>query len=260
MRRLVGICIAVFAFGSIAAGAHAQDGFDPNGQCVGDADGDGTVAINEIITAVNNALNGCGFVPVTLNFRATVGDETFACGNVYHNVGTTKGDIVPSDFRFYIYNVRPQGSGALTIDPVPQIPTYFSACIGGSDANCTGGTNIYIGSDPGFKEADATEETPTLFALPDGVTVGVEVVSIDPALSLKFDTGTLNAAGQSLEFGTTPGIHADLEWQLALPGGTPFATGYPVTLKLTTTSSGFTDSAEFTEIVRPSSGTAPPAD
>lgn len=156
-----------------------------------------------------------------------------------------------------LFGSAAQGSGALTIDSVPQIPTYFSACLGGSDANCTGGTNIYIGSDPGFKEADATEATPTLFALPDGITVGVQVVSIDPALSLKFDGGTLNAAGQSIEFGTTPGIHADLEWQLALPGGTPFRTAYPVTLKLTTTASGFTDSAEFTEIVRPSSGVAP---
>ena len=157
-----------------------------------------------------------------------------------------------------LFGSTAQGSGALTIDSVPQIPTYFSACLGGSDPDCTGGTNIYIGSDPGFKEADATEATSTLFALPDGVTVGVQVVSIDPALSLKFDDGTLNAAGQSIEFGTTPGIHADLEWQLALPGGTPFGPGYPVTLKLTTTSSGFTDSAQFTEIVRPSSGTAPP--
>ena len=159
-----------------------------------------------------------------------------------------------------LFGSTAQGSGALTIDPVPQIPTYFSACLGGGDPDCTGGTNIYIGSDPGFKEADETEATSTLFALPDGVTVGVQVVAIDPALSLKFEDGTLNAAGQSIEFGTTPGIHADLEWQLALPGGTPFGPGYPVTLKLTTTSSGFTNSAEFTEIVRPSSGTAPPPD
>ena len=159
-----------------------------------------------------------------------------------------------------LFGSTAQGSGALTIDPVPQIPTYFSACLGGTDSNCTGGTTIYIGSDPGFKEADATEATSTLFALPDGVTVGLQVVSIDPRLSLNFDAGTLNAAGQSIELGTTPGIHADLEWQLALPGGAPFAAAYPVTLKLTTSSSGFIDSAQFTEIVRPSSGTAPPPD
>lgn len=157
-----------------------------------------------------------------------------------------------------LFGSTAQGTGALTVDPVPQIPTYFSACLGGTGPNCTGGTNIYIGSDPGFKEADASEAASELFALPDGVTVTLQVISIAPALSLKFDSGTLNAAGQSLELGTTPGIHADLEWQLALPGGTPFGASYPVALKLTTTSSGFTDSAHFTESVLPSSGTAPP--
>jgi hypothetical protein len=159
-----------------------------------------------------------------------------------------------------LFGSTAQDSGALTIDPVPQIPAYFSACLGGNDPDCTGGTNIYIGNDPGFKEADASEAAADLFALPDNVPVTLEVVAIDPALSLKFDSVTLNAAGQSLQFGTTPDIHADLEWQLALPGGTPFGPGYPVTLKLTTTASGFTDSAEFTETVRPSSGTAPVGD
>jgi hypothetical protein len=38
--------------GSVAAGAQAQ--------CCGDCNGDGTVSINELITAVNNALLGCG--------------------------------------------------------------------------------------------------------------------------------------------------------------------------------------------------------
>lgn len=158
-----------------------------------------------------------------------------------------------------LFGSTAQDAGALTIDAVQQIPTYFSACLGGTGSNCDGGTNIYIGGDPGFKEADASEATAELFALPDGVTLSVQVVAIDPAVSLKFEDGTLNAARQSIELGTTPGIHADLEWQLGLPGGTPFGPGYAVTLKLTTTSSGFTDSAEFTEVLRPSSGSPPPS-
>lgn len=159
-----------------------------------------------------------------------------------------------------LFGSTAQDSGALTIDAVPQIPTYFSACLGGTGPNCTGGTNIYIGNDPGFKEADQSEATSELFALPDGVTLSLKVVSIDPALSLRFEDGTLSAAGQSIDLGTTPGIHADLEWQLALPGETPFGASYPVTLKLTTSSNGFSDSAQFSEIVLPSSGTAPPPD
>ena len=85
----------------------------------------------------------------------------------------------------------------------------------------------------------------------------LEVIAIDPALSLNFDAGTLNAAGQSLVLGTTPGIHADLEWQLIMPGGAHPVEGHTVTLKLTTTASGFTDSVAFTETVEASSGSAP---
>lgn len=152
-----------------------------------------------------------------------------------------------------------QGSGALTIEPVPLIPTYFSDCLGGSGPDCAGGTLLYIGTDPGFEEADADMPGLPLYALPDGVSVSLEVISIDPDLSLAFEGGTLDAAGQSLELGTTPGIHADLQWVLVLPSGASLDAGHPVTLKLTTASAGFTDSAEFTEIVKPSSG-PPPAE
>jgi len=156
-----------------------------------------------------------------------------------------------------LFGSTTQGGGALTINAVPLIPAYFSTCLGGSAADCTDGSRIYIGSDPGFKEADATEATATLFALPDGITVSLEVLTIDPALSLMFEAGTLNAAGQSLVLGTTPGIHADLEWQVVLSPGASFDAGHEVTLKLTTTASGFTDSVAFTETVQPSTGSPP---
>jgi len=156
-----------------------------------------------------------------------------------------------------LFGSTAQGSGALTIAPLAVIPVYFSACLGGSGVNCDGGSIVYIGSNPGFKEADATEATATLFPLPDGVRVSLQVIAIDPVLSLQFDNGTLNAAGQMLEFGTTPGIHADLQWQLVVPGSAPFGTAHNVTLQLTTTSGGFTNSAEFTETVQASTGPAP---
>lgn len=155
-----------------------------------------------------------------------------------------------------LFGSTARGSGALTIDALALVPAYFSACLGGSGPNCSGGSVIYIGSDPGFKEADADVPTPPLFVLPDGITVSLEVIAIDPVVNLKFDSGTLSAPGQSLVLGTTPGIHADLEWQLLLPGGAGFD-GHRVTLKLTTTASGYTDSAEFTVTVQPSSGVPP---
>jgi len=172
-----------------------------------------------------------------------------------------------------LFGSSAQGSGALTIEPLPLIPAYFDFCLGSADPNCAGGTLVYVGTDPGFKEADDSEADPShsLYALPDGVTVTLEVVSIDPALSLVFNCPpycvagsqtegvTLNAPQQTLLLGTTPGIHADLAWELSMPAGQPI-TGHAVTFKLTTTTGGFTDSVEFTETVEASTGTAPAGD
>lgn len=81
-------------------------GLDVNGQCVGDADDNANVAINEIIQAVNNALDGCPPLPVEIEFRGMVGDEPFACGTTYSGIGTGESEMVPSDFRLYVSNVR----------------------------------------------------------------------------------------------------------------------------------------------------------
>jgi uncharacterized repeat protein (TIGR04052 family) len=146
MRSVASITAALVGACIFAAGAWAQSGFDSNGQCVGDADGDGTVAINEIITAVNNALNGCDFMPITLQFRATVGEETFACGNIYHNVGTTNADIVPSDFRFYVNNIRLVSSDGHTVplrldqDGVWQLDDIALLDFENKEPPCGGGT------------------------------------------------------------------------------------------------------------------------
>jgi len=81
-------------------------GLDVNGQCVGDADGDSAVAINEIVQAVGNALDGCASLPVEIAFRGMVGDDEFACGTIYSGIGTGNSEMVPSDFRLYVSNVR----------------------------------------------------------------------------------------------------------------------------------------------------------
>lgn len=44
--------------------------------------------------------------PVTIQFKAVVGSEDFACGRTYTGIGTTKSTIKPKDFRFYVHNVR----------------------------------------------------------------------------------------------------------------------------------------------------------
>ena len=43
---------------------------------------------------------------VALRFHAVVGDEPFACGTEYDGIGTTQATLIPSDFRFYVSDVR----------------------------------------------------------------------------------------------------------------------------------------------------------
>lgn len=79
---------------------------DAAGQCVGDANGDGQVTAEELVSSVNNSLGGCGLRPVTLNFRAQVGEALFACGQTYDDVGTSHSRWLPADLRFYVHGVR----------------------------------------------------------------------------------------------------------------------------------------------------------
>lgn len=89
-----------------ASASFAQGSFDKNGTCVGDQDGDGIVSAEEMVAVVNNALQGCQFQQIQLSFRASINDQPFACGTSYAGVGTPPAEIVPSDFRFFIHNIR----------------------------------------------------------------------------------------------------------------------------------------------------------
>lgn len=80
--------------------------FDAWGQCVGDANRDGQVTVDELVRGVNNALSGCDFTPVEIRFSAHVGEQEFACGTTYEGIGTTRARLTPSDFRFYVSDIR----------------------------------------------------------------------------------------------------------------------------------------------------------
>lgn len=78
----------------------------PSAMCVGDANGDAAVTIDEVLLSVNNALQGCDFVAVEIPFVAMVGESPFACGQSYDGLGTTGATVIPSDFRVYLHNIR----------------------------------------------------------------------------------------------------------------------------------------------------------
>lgn len=106
MKLTVAKTLASAAALLLATSASAQNGLGSAGQCVGDGDGNGAVAINELITAVNNSLNGCPMRDVAIQFAARVGDVPFACGETYPGIGTTKVDFRPGDMRFYVSRLR----------------------------------------------------------------------------------------------------------------------------------------------------------
>ena len=89
-----------------ATKAAAQTVASPTETCVGDANIDTQVTVDEIVQTVDNALVGCDFEPVTIAFAAMVGDEPFVCGESYDGIGLQGSMVTPADFRFYIHNVR----------------------------------------------------------------------------------------------------------------------------------------------------------
>lgn len=109
IRHLTTTGLALAAALSLASAAPAHvdvPGLDVNGQCVGDADSNNVVAINELITAVNNSLGSCPNRPVEIQFKGMVGEHEFTCGTAYDDVGTGTAQFLPSDFRLYVSEVR----------------------------------------------------------------------------------------------------------------------------------------------------------
>lgn len=108
-RLTCGGLLAVAAALGAAAAARAHvhvTGLDINGQCVGDQNSDDTVAINELILAVNNSLEGCPNRPVAIQFKGVVGHDEFACGTAYGGIGTSESQLLPSDFRLYVSQIH----------------------------------------------------------------------------------------------------------------------------------------------------------
>jgi uncharacterized repeat protein (TIGR04052 family) len=49
---------------------------------------------------------GTGPIPVTLNFKAVVGNQDFACGRNYSGLGSTGTSVTPLDFRLFVQDVK----------------------------------------------------------------------------------------------------------------------------------------------------------
>lgn len=134
------------------------------------------------------------------------------------------------------------GGGALAINYDFSAPVLLSL-----DAT-VGDLARFSGLDPFFEIQEEDEPGESLYRIDDGVQVAFELVAIDPAVTVRLKGINLLEAGDSVEIGTMPALHADPQWQITLPEGdvacrqvsfrlvtttAPYASSEPYTLTLT---------------------------
>ena len=133
------------------------------------------------------------------------------------------------------------GGGALTLEfdfAHKQVHTFKTFC--------SAGTCLYSVINPGFM--NTTDAPPDgNYALADGTTISVEVVTIDPAATLKINSALLKQPGDSASIGTTPELHTHPSWQLNLPEGEQG--DYSLSFKLTTDSPRYAESQVFSIVL-----------
>jgi len=98
--------LLVLTLTSVSTAPRTASASSASSACVGDANGDAMVTIDEVLQAVTHALEGCDMMPVEIDFAAMVGDQPFACGQSYDGLGLSETTVIPSDFRFYVHNLR----------------------------------------------------------------------------------------------------------------------------------------------------------
>jgi len=138
------------------------------------------------------------------------------------------------------------GSGSLQIaaDSIATIEVPFDQCVGGTGDECTGGTKLYVANSPGFESLESSEPDHGIFALPDGTLVFLVLVSAPASTSLKFSNTVLDQTGESVDLGRAP-FHTHHEWRIAVPGGQEPPHHVDVTVRLTSTSTAFTNSPDI---------------
>ncbi len=139
---------------------------------------------------------------------------------------------------FEIWSTQP-GGGALTIYfdfTHRKIQTFGPVCFNG---DC-----LYSSSDNGFI---TTTPPPAdgYFSLADGTNVSLEIVSIDPAITVNVSGKNLVNPGDTILLGAAPTLHVHPTWEITVPEGTALG-DYPLSFKLATPASPpYADSEVF---------------
>jgi len=139
---------------------------------------------------------------------------------------------------FEIWSTQ-SGGGALTIYfdfAGRKIQTFGPLCFNG---DC-----LYSSSDNGFI---TTTPAPAdgYFSLADGTDVSLEIVAIDPAVTVNVSGQNLVNPGDTILLGAAPTLHVHPTWEITVPENTSLG-DYPLSFKLTTPASPpYADSQVF---------------
>lgn len=140
------------------------------------------------------------------------------------------------------------GGGMLMVHGIPAdgaFPLSLSECLGGTGADCEGGTAVFSGSSPAFETVASDEAEEHLQPLADGTEIFLELIEADPDLLVKVE-GVELRAGEEVPLGVSP-FHAHAEWLAFVSGGVPHdILERRVTLRLIAPGSSYEMSAPFT--------------
>jgi hypothetical protein len=112
------------------------------------------------------------------------------------------------DFEMFL-GAKAAGEGMLAVD------YDFAREVAVPLSVSSGGSNLFVGVDPGFIAILADE--PQFFVIADGTEVTIELTAADPGASMKLNGVLLDAPGDTAVLGTMPDIHVHPEWQVVLP-------------------------------------------
>lgn len=140
-----------------------------------------------------------------------------------------------------VFGSSESGAGSLLTeyDFGAPVHVHFSAELGGFA--------VYSGTDPGFVSLEPGEELGSLFPLPDGIPVSVEITDIDAGVQMTLGAAVLAQVGDSAELGETP-IHIHPEWQLILAADEEPAPRF-ISFVLTTAVPGYAASEPYTATI-----------
>jgi hypothetical protein len=106
------------------------------------------------------------------------------------------------------------GGGQIILDALPIALVVPSACVGGSGDACEGGTLVYTGDSPGFGPLPSGDAQHSIFKLPDGVAVSIQLTHAESGAAAQINGATLDMPGESALIGTAPELHNHPDWTL----------------------------------------------